>query len=143
MKFLQQSRQILTALTLVLVLTLVTACGGVPQATQRPQLPSVSGSPYSQLERGSTAAGQQFGDWVVRTAKGLVQDAYVRDNNKLGVVITPQVKPNEVRDLARSLAQGFHKNFPNQDVSVLMYAPDKKLILTARYDEQSKQIRYQ
>jgi hypothetical protein len=103
----------------------------------------VSGSPYVQLERGSTAAGQQFGDWVVRTAKGLVQDAYVRDNNKLGVVITPQVKPNEVRDLARSLAQGFHKNFPNQDVSVLMYAPDKKLILTARYDEQSKQIRYQ
>lgn len=143
MKILQQSRKILTALTLVLVLTLVTACGGVSQATQRPQLPSVSGSPYAQLERGSTAAGQQFGNWVVSTAKGLVQDAYVRDNNKLGVVITPQVKPNEVRDLARSLAQGFHKNFPNQDVSVLMYAPDKKLILTARYDEQSKQIRYQ
>lgn len=143
MKILQQSRKILTALTLVLVLTLVTACGGVSHATQKPQLPAVSSSPYAQLERGSTAAGQQFGNWVVSTAKGLVQDAYVRDNNKLGVVITPQVKPNEVRDLARSLAQGFHKNFPNQDVSVLMYAPDKKLILTARYDEQSKQIRYQ
>ncbi|TAG68696.1 MAG: hypothetical protein EAZ25_02145 [Oscillatoriales cyanobacterium] len=31
-------------------------------------------------------------------------------------------------------------NFPNQDLSVLVYAPDKKLILTAKYDQQSNQI---
>ncbi|WP_275993924.1 hypothetical protein [Argonema antarcticum] len=141
--FLQQSRKFLTALVLILVLTVTTACGGVSQATQRPQLPGSIGSTYTQLERGSTAAGQKFGDWAVQTANGLVKDAYVRDNNKLGVVITPQVKANEVQTLARSLLQGFHKNFPNQDLSVLMYAPDKKLILTARYDEQSKQIKYQ
>ncbi len=79
----------------------------------------------------------------MQTAKGLVNDAYVRDNNKLGVVISPQVRPNEVKDLSKSLVQGFHKNFPNQDLTVLMYAPDKKLILTAKYDEQSKQIQYQ
>jgi len=48
-----------------------------------------------------------------------------RDNNKLGVVITPQVRPNEVKPLAKSLTQGFHRNFPNQDLNVLMYAPDK------------------
>lgn len=142
MKFLQQSRKVLMALVLILVMTVSTACGGVSQATQRPQLPSVS-SPFVQLERGSTVTGQKFGDWVVSTAKGLVQDAYVRDNNKLGVVITPQVKPNEVKNLAKSLLQGFHKNFPNQDLTLLVYAPDKKLILTARYDEQSSQIRYQ
>jgi len=53
----------------------------------------------------------------------------VRDNNKLGVVITPQVSPNEVKPLAKSLVQGFHKNFPNQDLNVLMYALTK-LILT-------------
>jgi hypothetical protein len=94
------------------------------------------------LERGNSPAGQDFGNWVVNTAKGLVKDAYVRDNNKLGVVITPQVRPNEARPLAKSLVQGFHKNFPNQDLTVLMYAPDKKLILTARYDVQSKQIEY-
>jgi hypothetical protein len=47
-----------------------------------------------------------------------------------------------VKDLAKSLAQGFHRNFPNQDVSVLVYAPDKKLILTAKYDQQSNQIEY-
>jgi hypothetical protein len=79
---------------------------------------------------------------VTRTGKGLIQDAYVRDNNKLGAVITPDVRPNEVKPLAKSLVQGFHKNFPNQDLTVLMYAPDKKLILTAQYDVQTNQIQY-
>jgi hypothetical protein len=78
----------------------------------------------------------------VQTSKGLVTDAYVRDNNKLGVVISPQVSPNEVRPLANSLVQGFRKNFPNQDLEVLIYAPDKKLILTADYIAQTNQIRY-
>lgn len=142
MKYFQQSRKILTALVLILILTITTACGSVSQASQRPQL-SAGSSTVAQIERGSTATGQKFGDWVVSTAKGLVQDAYVRDNNKLGVVISSQVKSNEVKDLARSLLQGFHKNFPDRDLTVLMYAPDKKLILTARYDEQSKQINYQ
>lgn len=77
------------------------------------------------------------------SSKGLIKDAFVRDNNKLGAVISSQVRPNEVKALAQSLAQGFRKNFPNQDLSVLIYAPDKKLILTARYDAQSKQIDYQ
>lgn len=142
MQFLQRSRQILTAITLALILTITTACSGSSVATQRPQLPPNSTS-YNQIERGSTSSGQQFGDWVVRQSKGLVKDAYVRDNNKLGVVITPQVKPNEVKPLASSLLQGFHKNFPNQDLTVLVYAPDKKLILTGKYDLQSQQIRYE
>lgn len=143
MQFLQKSRQIFTALALALILTITTACSGSSVATQRPQLPPNSSTSYNQIERGSTSSGQQFGDWVVRQSKGLVKDAYVRDNNKLGVVITPQVKPNEVRSLASSLLQGFHKNFPNQDLTVLVYAPDKKLILTGKYDRQSQQIRYE
>lgn len=143
MSFFQQIRKALIALVLVLVLTTATACGGATTAKSPTSLPGNTGSwTYSQLERGNSAAGQEFGTWVVQTAKGLVQDAYVRDNNKLGVVITQQVRPNEVKDLARSLAQGFHHNFPNQDVSVLVYAPDKKLIMTAKYDQQSNQIDY-
>lgn len=137
----QQLRRILTALVLILVLTTTAACSTV-QAKQ-PTIPTVSrNGDYAQLERGNSPTGQDFGNWVVKTAKGLVKDAYVRDNNKLGVVITPEVRPNEVKSLAKSLVQGFHKNFPNQDLTVLMYAPDKKLILTARYDMQSKQVEY-
>ena len=143
MQILQQSRKIFTALTLALILTITTACSGASLAKQSPQLPPTSNTSYNQIERGSTTSGQEFGNWVVRQSKGLVQDAYVRDNNKLGVVITPQVKPNEVRTLASSLLQGFHKNFPNQDLTVLVYAPDKKLILTGKYDQQSQQIRYE
>jgi len=140
---LRQFRKILTAFALILVLTTTAACSGATQAKQPTNLPAINRSAeYSQLERGNTRIGQDFGTWVVQTGKGMVQDAYVRDNNKLGVVVTRQVRPNEVKPLARSLAQGFHKNFPNQDLTVLMYAPDKKLILTARYDVQSNQVEY-
>ena len=145
MIFFQQFRKILTALVLVFVLSTTAACSSTVQAKQPTSLPSASRNAeyYAQLERGNTRAGQDFGNWVTRTAKGLIQDAYVRDNNKLGVVIMPQVRPNEVKPLAKSLVQGFHRNFPKQDLTVLMYAPDKKLILTANYDTQSDQIKYQ
>jgi hypothetical protein len=138
-------RQSLTALVLVLVLAFTTACSGV--ATKSPQAnypTSIDRSiDYGQIARGDSASAQEFGNWVVETSKGLIKDAFVRDNNKLGAVISSQVRPNEVKALAQSLAQGFRKNFPNQDLTVLMYAPNKELILTARYDAQSKQIEYQ
>jgi len=142
---LQQFRKILTALVLVLMLTTTAACSGAVQARQATiNLPAIgSTNTYAQLERGTTAAGQDFGNWVVQKGNGLIQDAYVRDNNKLGVVITPQVSPDEVKTLAKSLTQGFRRNFPNQDLKVLMYAPDKKLILTAKFDTQSNKIEYE
>ncbi|OKH28132.1 hypothetical protein NIES1031_06060 [Chroogloeocystis siderophila 5.2 s.c.1] len=145
MNFMQRFRKVLTALTLVLVLTMSVACSSAVNAKAPTTLPPAADTTgnYALLERGNTSAGQDFGNWVVQTGRGLVQDAYVRDQNKLGVVITPQVRPNEVRPLAKSLLQGFHKTFPNQDLTVLMYAPDKKLILTAQYDTQSNQIKYQ
>lgn len=142
MGLLRVIRRSLLALSLVVLLTVTTACGGAA-VSDRPSLPSVGNTPTSQVQRGDSAASQQFGDWVVQNARGLVQDAYVRDANKLGVVISPQVRPNDVRPLANSLVQGFRQNFPNRDLTVLMYAPDKQLILTARYDDQSKQVQYQ
>lgn len=139
MQFLKSIRLGVVALCLGLVLMTTGACSSAPQASQ----PSLAPSAYSQLERGDTASGNSYGQWVVQTAKGLISDAYVRDNNKLGVVISPQVKPQEVKPLARSLMQGFHKNFPERDLNVLVYAPDKELILTANYSDASQQIEYQ
>ncbi len=139
-----RTRQVLTAFVLVCVLAFTTACGGVATRSPQANSPALDRSiDYGQLARGDSAAGQEFGNWVVEASKGLIKDAFVRDRNKLGAVISSQVRPNEVKALAQSLAQGFRKNFPNQDLTVLMYAPDKKLILTARYDAQSKQIEYQ
>jgi hypothetical protein len=138
----RQLRKIFTVLVLVLVITTTAACSGTVQAKQPTNYPTVTSPKYSQLERGNTATGEDFGNWVVQTARGMVQDAYVRDNNKLGVVVTPKVAPGEVQPLAKSLVQGFRHNFPNQDLTVLMYAPDKKLILTAKYDTQSQQVNY-
>jgi hypothetical protein len=145
MTTLNRIRQSLTGIVLVLLLVLTTACSTVAAQSPQASYPKSidRGIDYGQLARGDSAAGQEFGSWVVETSQGLVKDAFVRDNNKLGAVISSQVKPGEVKALAQSLAQGFRKNFPNQDLTVLMYAPDKKLILTARYDAQSKQIEYQ
>jgi hypothetical protein len=144
MAFISHSRKFLLALILALFLVTSTACSGLNQA-DRSTSPSVlrNGAAYEQIERGDTQQGQDFGDWVVQAGRGLIQETYVRDNNKLGVVITPQVRPNEVRSLAHSLVEGFHKNFPNRDLTVLVYAPDKELILTAQYNNTLKQIQYQ
>ncbi|MGD1867377.1 MAG: hypothetical protein ACFB0D_22740 [Phormidesmis sp.] len=138
MTFFQRSRRWLTALALVLLLTVsTTACSS--ETTTAPAGSTVS---YSQLERGNSAKGQEYGDWVIGAAQGLVSDAYVRDNNKLGVVISDEVEPSEVRDLSRSLLQGFRQSFPDKDLQVLVYAPDKELILTADYDSQSQEVEY-
>ncbi|MCG6133739.1 MAG: hypothetical protein MET45_03610 [Nostoc sp. LLA-1] len=144
MNLLQQSRKIATTLILILVLTITTACGsGTITQADRTVAPQIgSDVAYAELQRGNTQTGQNFGDWVVQTSKGLVKDAYVRDNNKLGVVISSQVRPNEVRTLAKSLVQGFQRNFPDQHLTVLVYGPDKKLILTTEYDRASNQIQY-
>jgi hypothetical protein len=145
MNLFKHSRKLIIALSLILMLVVTTACGAKTVEKPQSNLPTSINQTgrYGQLERGNSATGQDFGNWVVSTSKGLVKDAYVRDRNQLGIVISPQVRPNEVKDLAKSLAQGFRKNFPNQDLKVLMYAPDKKLILTAVYDTQSKQIEFQ
>ncbi|MEM7594747.1 MAG: hypothetical protein AAF383_25160 [Cyanobacteria bacterium P01_A01_bin.83] len=140
--YLNKFRSIVITTLLVLTVAITASCSSSTTAT----LPSATldqTSTYAQLERGDSVAGQKFGDWVVSTSQGLIKDAYVRDNNKLGVVITEQVEPTEVKDLARALAMGFNRNFPDQDLTVLVYAPDKERILTAKYDVQSNQIEYQ
>ncbi len=141
---LNKIRRILTATLLALMVTVTaTACSSSSTATlPNPTLDSRSNA-YTQLERGDSVAGQKFGDWVVSTSQGLVKDSFVRDNNKLGVVISDKVKPTEVKTLAKALAMGFHQNFPDQDLTILMYAPDKERILTAKYDVQSNNIEYQ
>jgi hypothetical protein len=136
------TQKLLVAIALLLVLTFTTACSSSNQA-QTPIQTSNQRLEYVQLARGNTVAGQDFSNWLIETSKGLIKDTYVRDGNKLGVVISSQVLPKDVKTLAQSLAQGFRHNFPNQDLTVMIYAPDKKLILTARYDNQSKQIDYQ
>ena len=140
MNFLRYARTTIVAIALMLVLIFTTACGSSQSSSP---VKINQSSHYSQIARGNSDAGQNFGNWVKQTSKGLIKDTYVRDGNKLGVVISSQVLPTDVKSLTQSLTQGFRNTFPNQDLTVLIYAPDKKLILTARYDYQSKQIDYQ
>lgn len=142
MKNLSKIRHFLVTALLVLIVATTTACASSSTATvPNPTLNRTQA--YTQLETGNSLAGQKFGDWVISTSQGLIKDAYVRDNNKLGVVITEQVKPTEVKTLAKALTMGFHQNFPNQDLTVMMYAPDKEKVLTAKYNARSNNIQYQ
>ena len=138
MSLFQKLKTVFVGLCLALILVVTSGCAvGTP--TDRVAKPLDT---YTQLEHGDTASGENFGGWVVQTAGGLVQDAYVRDNNQLGVVISSNVRPKEVRPLAKSLVQGFHNNFPNRDLTVRVYAPDRQLILTVKYDDSTRQIEY-
>ena len=139
-KFNKLRRFLVTTLLILVVVTTTTACSSSTATLPSPTIDRTSA--YTQLERGDSVAGQKFGDWIVSTSQGMVSDSFVRDNNKLGVVISEKVKPTEVKTLAKALAMGFHRNFPNQDLTILMYAPDKERILTAKYDVQSNNIEY-
>ncbi|MGP1385687.1 MAG: hypothetical protein ACTS2F_19150 [Thainema sp.] len=139
MNLLRSIRHMVIALSLAL-LVFTTACSSSSVQSKSPA--SLPTGAYAQIERGDTTSGQNFGNWVVQTASGLVSDAYVRDNDKLGVVISPQVAPRDVKTLAKSLLQGFQKNFPHRDLTVLVYAPDKELILTAKYNDSTRMIEY-
>lgn len=143
MQVFQQFRRLIIAFCLGVVLLTTSACAGATQAsTPTIEQPRLGGTP-SGIERGTTPAGQAYGDWLVQSSKDVVTDAYVRDGNQVGVVIDPKVKPNQVRSLARSVAQSFRQNFPDRDLTVRMYAPDKTLILTARYSNATQQIEYE
>lgn len=139
----QQIRRIFVAFMAVFLLTTSVACStATPEA--RTTSPGISsGNQYGELARGDNAQGDRYADWVLQTSHGLIKDAYVRDNDKLGVVISKDVRPDEVKPLARSLVQGFHRSSPDRNLTVLVYAPDKELILTARYDQQTQQVNYQ
>lgn len=140
----QRIQRTIVALALVLVLVTTSACGAVSQSDRTSHNPGARPTiGFQQPLRGDNRASQDFGNWVVQTSKGLIQDAYVRGNDKLGVVISSQVRPNEVRSLAKSLVQGFRQNASDRDLTVLVYAPDKKLIMTAKYDNTTKQVRYE
>jgi hypothetical protein len=141
-KSLSRIRHFFVTTLLILIVVTTTACSSSSTATvPNPTLNRKQA--YTQLETGNSLAGQKFGDWVISTSQGMIKDAYVRDNNKLGIVISEQVKPTEVKTLAKSLTMGFHQNFPNQDLTVLMYAPDKEKVLTAKYNARSNNIEYQ
>jgi hypothetical protein len=143
LNFIQRVRKWWMPLILSSLLFLMVGCSSAPPQAGGPATGPSALMGYTQLAQGNTRAGQDFGTWVTQTAKGIIQDAYVRDEDKLGVVITPQVDPKEVKSLAKSLVAGFQKNFPNRDLKVLVYAPDKQLILTAAYDKLSNRIEYQ
>lgn len=136
MSLLQCSRRLLMTLTftiMILGLT-VTTCLGLAQAGETTIAAIATSKGYEQLERANPAPGQDYSQWVVQVTQGLIQKATVRDNDKLEVILAPQVRPKQVQPLIRSLARSFQRSFPGQDLRVLMYSPNQQLALTARVD---------
>jgi len=80
MNIFRYARTTIVAIALLLVLTFTTACGST-QSSNPVKLNQ--SSDYSQIARGNSAAGQDFGNWVVQTSKGLIMDAYVWTLDKI------------------------------------------------------------
>jgi hypothetical protein len=69
----RQIRQSVTALVLVLILSLTTACNGVATRSPQANYPATSNrsAEYGQLARGDSATAQEFGNWVVGASKAI------------------------------------------------------------------------
>jgi hypothetical protein len=61
-------RKTLLVLALMVLLTFTSACGASQTKTSNPVMTNQN-SEYGQLERGNSTAGQDFGDWVLKTGK--------------------------------------------------------------------------
>jgi hypothetical protein len=73
-----------------------------------------------------------------------IQRALMNERNELGLVLSPNVRMDEISALMRSMLVQMHKEFPGQDLTIVAYAPaDPPVeIGTARLDADSGEMNY-
>ncbi|MEO1635867.1 MAG: hypothetical protein AAFS04_12395, partial [Cyanobacteria bacterium J06631_9] len=59
-----------------------------PSPTNSTPTPNVGSDVSPDFTNGNSVSGSEFASWVIGASQGLISDAYVRDENTLGVVIT-------------------------------------------------------
>jgi len=73
--------------------------------------------------RGNTAEGAAFADYVVGTdpQHKFVKDAFVRDNQTLGVIVSPNMTRAQVQEAMGSLMRGMQQRFSKYPLNVVAY----------------------
>ena len=73
-----------------------------------------------------------------------IDHALLNEQNELGLILDRRVEMDKIPDLMRTMLQQMAREFPDQDLTVLAYAPSEppRKIGTARFDARTRQMTY-
>ena len=73
-----------------------------------------------------------------------IQRAVLNENNELGLVLSRNVEMDSIPALMRTMLSEMAREFPNQDLTVIAYAPTQPpmKIGTGRLDSRTRQMSY-
>ena len=112
-----------------------------------------SPTPSIQQQRAARAAEvpqpiQERWDYLnrIRQADGYdaIDRTRVDDQNQLGVVLTANLKPDQVEAVVKKTLEALAKKFPGEDMTIEAYAPAQPLrkLGAAHYSAQTGQVTY-
>jgi hypothetical protein len=127
------------------------APGGVGQRAVDPAQSWVAGRwseapPHrreAEAPRGNTPEGAIFADWVVATdpERRYLLDAFVRDDQVLGVIVHPQLTRAQVRQMLTSLLSAMQRTFPDRPLEVLAYYRSGDQLARLQWDPHTRQAK--
>ena len=110
-----------------------------PQAQQSPASQPITGPEFKQrqiafLNRIRDADPQQR----------VIDRAMLNQQNELGLILDRSVEMNRIPDLMRALLTQMAREFPEQDLTVIVYAPSSppQKVGTAHLDSRTKEMNY-
>lgn len=76
--------------------------------------------------KGTTDKDRRFADWAMKTAPRYLRyvQADLEKRGRLWFGITREVRPEDLRDLTKSLLQGAHQEFPRRELTATVFDPD-------------------
>lgn len=74
----------------------------------------------------------------------VIDRAMLNEQNELGLILDRSVEMNRIRDLMRTLLTQMAREFPDQDLTVIAYAPSEppQKVGTAHLDSRTKEMNY-
>jgi hypothetical protein len=74
----------------------------------------------------------------------IIDRAMLNEQNELGLILDRNVEMNRIPDLMRTMLTQMAREFPDQDLTVLAYAPSNppQKIGTARLDSRTREMSY-
>ena len=89
-----------------------------------------------QAEHGNTPEGVKFAEYVIGTdpEHKFVKDAFVRDNQVLGVIVSPTMTRGQVEQSLTSLMKGMVQRFNNYPLQVIAYYESGDEMAKSTYD---------
>jgi hypothetical protein len=94
-----------------------------------------------QAVRGNTPEGSTFANWVLSTdpQHKYIVDAFVRDDQVLGVIVNPTMTKGQVQQAMGALLSGMQRTFPNRPLEVITYYVSGDELARTTWDPRTNQ----